>query len=230
MLGVVMFSINYGLLFWGERIVPSGYAALFAATVPFWVFLGEWLWLGTQKPTGRAFLAVGVGIVGVTLLVLPHGESANWTLPAIGQLVGAFCWALGTIWSRRLPMPQSRHASAGLQMFIGGVGLLAFSAAVGEISQAPAVLSRWNVRLTVDLAYLIACASIAAFFAYVWLIEHEPASRVATNTFVNPLIAVALGASIAGERFAAIQIAGAALILASVVLTHTVRRARSAAA
>jgi drug/metabolite transporter (DMT)-like permease len=81
-------------------------------------------------------------------------------------------------------------------------------------------MAQWNSRLTFDMVYLIAAASIAAFFAFVWLIDHEPASRVATHAYVNPLIAVALGAVIAGERLTAVQMGGAVLVLGGVIATR----------
>jgi drug/metabolite transporter (DMT)-like permease len=122
-------------------------------------------------------------------------------------------------------MPRSRHISAGLQMFWGGVFLLIFSAVAGELTSVPAAVSHWTLRLTLDMAYLIAAASIAAFLAYVWLIDHEPASRVSSYAYVNPLIAVILGAAVAGERLAPVQFAGAAVVLTGVAVTLRARRA-----
>jgi drug/metabolite transporter (DMT)-like permease len=152
-------------------------------------------------------------------------SGGDWTLGAAALLVGAFCWAGGTLWSRRLPMPGSRHVSAGLQMAFGGGFLCLLSAAVGDFGRLPAVAAVWTPRLTFDMVYLIAAASIAAFLAFVWLIGHEPASRVTSHAYVNPLIAVLLGAVVAGERLALVQVAGAALVLSGVVFTL---RARSA--
>jgi drug/metabolite transporter (DMT)-like permease len=104
-------------------------------------------------------------------------------------------------------------------MFLGGIVLLAVSTLVGEIKQLPEVLAQWNVRLSLDMAYLVVAASILAFLAFIWLIDHEPASRVSSYAYVNPLIAVALGAMVGGERLAPVQLAGAACILSGVVIT-----------
>jgi drug/metabolite transporter (DMT)-like permease len=218
-LGLIMFAINYACLFWAEQRVASGYAAIIASTTPVWVFAGEWLWLRTILPNRASMLGMALGVAGVVLLALPDAGQTGWTNSAFALLLGALCWAGGTLWSRKLPLPKSRHASAGLQMGAGGVFLLAFSAAMGEYGRLPAVMARWSPRLTFDMVYLIAAASIAAFLAFVWLIDHEPASRVTTHAYVNPLIAVTLGALVAGERLAATQMAGAVLVLSGVVAT-----------
>jgi drug/metabolite transporter (DMT)-like permease len=223
MLGLVMFSINYACLFWAEQTVASGYAAIIASTIPVWIFIGEWLILGTLKPNAMAIAGILLGISGVTVLVLPTGGS-RLTFAAVALLVGAICWSGGTIWSRRLPLPRSRHASAGLQMAFGGAFQLVFAWAMSEYGRLPDAMAHWNWRLTLDMVYLIAAASIAAFLAFVWLIDHEPASRVASHAYVNPLIAVILGALVAGERFAGIQFLGAALVLSGVVVTLSGRR------
>jgi drug/metabolite transporter (DMT)-like permease len=221
-LGLAMFAVNYACLFWAEQRVSSGYAAIISSTVPVWVFAGEWLWLRSIRPNGMALTGMGLGVSGVALLVLPE-SSGEWTPGAVALLTGALCWAGGTLWSRRLPMPKSRHVSAGLQMAFGGGFLCVLSAAVGDFSRLPAIAAVWTPRLTFDMVYLIAAASIAAFLAFVWLIEHEPASRVTSHAYVNPLIAVLLGAVVAGERLALVQIAGAALVLLGVVFTLRAR-------
>jgi len=226
-LGFIMFGVNYGLVFWAEQRVSSGYAAIVAATIPVWMFAGEWLWLRTLRPNGLAFLGMALGISGVALLVLPgvigSGASGTWTSGALAVLCGTWCWSGGTLLSRKLQAPRSRHRSAGLQMLFGGATLLLFSAATGEFGALRSAASHWSPRLTLDLGYLVFAASIAAFLAYIWLIDHEPASHVASYAYVNPLIAVTLGAVIAGERFAMVQGFGAALVLLGVAATLRAR-------
>ncbi len=227
LLGMVMFCINYACLFWAEQRVDSGYAAIISSTVPVWIFAGEWLWLRSIRPNKGALAGMFLGISGVGLLVLP-GSRGEWTLGALALLLGALCWAGGTLTSRRLPVPKSRHASAGLQMSFGGAFLLILAAASGEARRLPQILAVWNLRLSLDMLYLIFAASIATFLAYIWLIDHEPASRVSSHAYVNPLIAVVLGATIAGERLAPVQFAGAAFVIAGVIVTLWSRSAARA--
>jgi drug/metabolite transporter (DMT)-like permease len=223
MLGLVFFAVNYACVFWAEQRVASGYAAIVSSTLPVWVFAGEWLWLRAVRPTGAGLVGMALGMAGVILLVLPSVRDGSLTAGLV-LLFGAFCWSFGTLWSRRLTVPKSRYSNAGLQMFLGGVVLLAGSALVGEMKQLPDVLAHWNVRLSLDMAYLVVAASILAFLAFIWLIDHEPASRVSSYAYVNPLIAVALGAMVGGERLAPVQLAGAACVLSGVAVTLRSRR------
>jgi drug/metabolite transporter (DMT)-like permease len=224
-LGLVMFAVDYGCLFWGEKEVPSGLAAVIAATIPVWVFLAEWLVSGTQRPSAKALLGVALGIAGVVLLTLPSGlHSSSFTRSALVLLCGALFWAGGTVASRRLSLPRQLSMSAGLQMLWGGGFLFLVSVANGELGLLPGLYQSWNWHLALAMAYLILPASIIAFSAYVWLIARDPATRVASYAYVNPVVALLLGALLAHERPAALQYAGAALVLAGVVATLAGRR------
>jgi drug/metabolite transporter (DMT)-like permease len=223
MLGLVFFSVNYACVFWAEQRVASGYAAVVSSTQPVWIFAGEWLWLRAVRPTGAGLIGMALGMAGVVLLVLPSVGDGSLTA-GLAVLFGAFCWCFGTLWSRRLTVPKSRYTNAGLQMFLGGAVLLAASALADEMKHLPDVLAHWNLRLSLDMAYLVVAASILAFLAFIWLIDHEPASRVSSYAYVNPLIAVALGAMVGGERLAPVQLAGAACVLSGVVITLRSRR------
>ena len=144
-LGLVMFAGDYGCLFWGEKVVPSGLAAVIAATIPVWVLLGEWLFAGSQRPTKKALAGVVLGISGVILLMLPAGlHDSGFSVSALVLLLGAFCWAGGTVASRHLDLPRQLSMSAGLQMTWGGGFLLLLSAATGELRSLPGLAHRWD--------------------------------------------------------------------------------------
>ena len=221
-LGLIFFAIDYSCVFWAEQRVASGFAAIVSATIPVWVFAGEWLWLKSIKPAPSSFAGLLFGITGVVLLVLPStgpgGRAGEFVL-----FIGALAWTLGTLLSRKLTVPKSRFLSAGLQMFIGGALLFLMALAAGEFDRLPEVARVWTWRLSLDMAYLVVAASILAFLAYTWLISREPASRVSSYAYVNPLIAVTLGAVVAGERLAVEQFVGGALVLVGVVFTLRAR-------
>jgi drug/metabolite transporter (DMT)-like permease len=224
-LGLVMFTANYGCLFWGEKVVPSGVAAVIAATIPVWVMLTEWLVARAQRPTPKAMVGIALGIAGVVLLTLPAGlRSTGFGLSALVLLLGTFFWAGGTIASRHLDLPKQLSMSAGLQMTWGGGFLFLLSAATGELGKLPTLLRQWNWQLTFAMAYLILFASIIAFTAYVWLIARDPATRVASYAYVNPVVALLLGSLLAQERPTPVQYGGAALVLAGVASTIAARR------
>jgi drug/metabolite transporter (DMT)-like permease len=224
-LGLVMFAGDYGCLFWGEKVVPSGLAAVIAATIPVWVLLGEWLFGASQRPTPKALLGLVLGISGVILLMLPAGlNDSGFSTSALVLLLGALFWAGGTVASRHLDLPRQLSMSAGLQMTWGGGFLLLLSAATGELRALPGLAHRWDWHVAFAMAYLIVFASIVAFTAYVWLIARDPTTRVASYAYVNPLVALLLGWLIVQERPTPLQYAGAALVVAGVASTIAGKR------
>jgi drug/metabolite transporter (DMT)-like permease len=223
-LGLMMFAADYGCLFWAEKEVPSGLAAVIAATIPVWVMVAEWI-VSRSQPTLKALAGVALGIAGVILLMLPTGfHYTRFSLSALVLLVGTFFWAGGTVTSRHLDLPRQLSMSSGLQMCWGGLFLLLLSAVTGELGALPALSHQWNWQIAFAMAYLILFASIIAFTAYVWLIARDPTTRVASYAYVNPLIALLLGSLLAHERPTPVQYAGAALVVAGVASTIAGKR------
>jgi len=225
-LGLVLFAGDYGCLFWAEKEVPSGLAAVIAATIPVWVLVAEWLTAGLKRPTAKSLAGIVLGIVGVVLLMLPAGlHRGGFSTSALVLLLGCLFWAGGTVASRHLSLPRQLSMSAGLQMTWGGGFLLLLSAGTGELAALPALSRCWTWQIAFAMAYLILFASIIAFSAYVWLIAREPTTRVASYAYVNPLIALLLGSLLAHERPTPVQYAGAALVVAGVASTIAGKRA-----
>ena len=213
-LGLLMFVIDYGLLFWAEKYVPSGIAAVLSATVPLMTITFEMLVFRMQPFRWSLIGAVILGFCGVGVLLLPDPHQHLPLVPCIAILLGTAGWCLGTVLSKRLQLPKSRAVTSGAAMTIGGAVLLALSAAFGEMHPWPHV----SRSAALALAYLITCGSLLAFTAYVWLLGRMPASKVSSYAYVNPVIAVALGYVVAGEPITAHSLAGAALVLVSVFL------------
>jgi drug/metabolite transporter (DMT)-like permease len=225
MLGFVMFAADYGCLFWAEKRIPSGLAAVIAATIPVWILLADWWFGGSGRPTAKALAGIVLGIAGVILLVAPSGlADVTFGTSAVVLLIGCFFWAGGTIAARKVRLPSHLSMSSGLQMAWGGAYLALLSAATGEWVQFPRLWHQLNLQLMLAMAYLVIFASIIAFTAYVWLIAREPTTRVASYAYVNPLIALLLGALLAQERPTPIQYAGAALVVAGVAFTVAGKR------
>ncbi|HTZ89337.1 MAG TPA: EamA family transporter [Alloacidobacterium sp.] len=226
-LGFIMFMLMYAALFWGEIRVPSGIAAVISAMIPVWIFMGELALLRTQKATALSVIGVVLGFVGVVVLAwqapISHsGSGARASTLAVLVLIGGtLCWSGGTLLSRRLTLPRPQTLNAGLQMAIGGVLLFLLSALTGEMRRLPPLEVLLRPMLILSMAYLVFCASILAFTAYVWLIAHEPMTRVASYAYVNPVIALFAGAVLAGERLSAFQMIGVLLVLAGVFATLT---------
>jgi drug/metabolite transporter (DMT)-like permease len=224
-LGLVMFAGDYGCLFWAEKEVPSGLAAVIAATIPVWVLLAELFVSRTQRPNSKVLAGIVLGITGVILLTIPAGlHNSRFSISALVLLLGCFFWAGGTVASRRLDLPRQISMSAGLQMLWGGAFLFLLAALTGETRRLPALAHQWSWHLAFAMAYLILFASIIAFSAYVWLIARDPATRVASYAYVNPVIALLLGLWLAHERASPVQYFGAALVLAGVAATIAGKR------
>jgi len=224
-LGALMFLLDYACLFWAEQRIPSGVSAVILAAIPVCITLLEIIFLRTQRLTVRLSLGLLVGIVGVAVLMDPSsslGEAPLDRRGAIALLVACCGWSIGTIVSRRLVLPESKPMSAGAQMLSGGVQLLILAAVSGEFADFRVQdVSRiaWF-----SLIYLIIAGSIVGYTAYVWLLHYESPTKVGTYAYVNPVVAVIIGAGLGGEIIGRRTMLGTALILVSVVAITTMRR------
>ncbi len=224
-LGALMFLLDYACLFWAEQRIPSGVSAVILAAIPVCITLLEIIFLRTQRLTVRLSLGLLVGIVGVAVLMDPSsslGEAPLDRRGAIALLVACCGWSIGTIVSRRLVLPESKPMSAGAQMLSGGVQLLILAAVSGEFADFRVQdVSRiaWF-----SLIYLIIAGSVVGYTAYVWLLHYESPTKVGTYAYVNPVVAVIIGAGLGGEIIGRRTMLGTALILVRVVAITTMRR------
>ena len=231
LLGIVIFVFDYGLLFWAEQRVPSGIAAVMLATIPAFMALSEIIFLRTQRLTARLGLALLIGLGGVAVLVsrsLNLGGAPIDRVGAAALIFASISWSIASAMTRKLPLPQSKVMSSGAQMLAGGVFLTLAASAFGEFRNFhPSAVSRgaWF-----SLLYLIVAGSIIGFTAYVWLIHHESPTKVGTYAYVNPVVAVLVGYFFGGEALGPRTIAGAALVLVSVVVITTTPKESKAAA
>jgi drug/metabolite transporter (DMT)-like permease len=221
-LAILIFVIDYGLVFWSEQRVPSGIAAVMMATIPAFMALSEIIFLRTQRLTPRLALALLIGMAGVAVLMsrsLNLGGAAIDTVGAVALIIASMSWSVGSILTRKLPLPPSKVMSSGAQMLAGGVFLAITAAALGEFRNFhPSTVSRgaW-----LALLYLIVAGSIIGFTAYIWLIHHESPTKVGTYAYVNPVVAVLVGYFLGGEALGLRTILGTLLVLVSVVVITT---------
>jgi drug/metabolite transporter (DMT)-like permease len=210
----LLFGGGYVLVGWAEQSVPSGPAALLNATTPAWVVLFEWLAGRRARPSLRFVIALALGVAGVGVLVGVRGDDATAMplLEAFALIVASVAWGAGTL-RARMHANGDPVRDAGVQMLTGGLLLLPFSILFGE---APRVAQGFTSESLVALGYLVVVGSLMGYSAYVYLLHHVPASKVASHSYVNPLIAVIIGAALAGEQLTYPMIAAAALILVSV--------------
>lgn len=228
-LAVLIFVFDYGLLFWAERRVPSGIAAVMMATIPVFMALSEIFIMKTQRLTGRLGTALLVGVAGVTVLVshsVTLGDTPIDTLGACALIAASVSWSVASALTRKLPLPREKAMSSGAQMLAGGVLLTLTAAMLGEFRgfHAQAV----SLKAWLALAYLIVAGSIIGFTAYVWLIHHESPTKVGTYAYVNPVVAVIVGYIFGGEALGLRTVVGTLLVLVSVVVITTAKKVREA--
>lgn len=222
-LGALMFLMDYACLFWAEQRVPSGISAVILAAIPVCITLLEML-LGTQKLTVRLALGLAVGIAGVGVLVNPFSSLGEAPLDhggVIALIVACWGWSLGTIVTRRVTLPKSKAMGSAMQMLCGGIQLLILAAIAGEFTRFhPRTISpaAWF-----SLFYLITAGSIVAFTAYVWLLHYESPTKVGTYAYVNPIVAVILGALLGGESVGRRTVVAGFLILIGVAAITTMK-------
>ena len=222
LLAILIFVLDYGLLFWAEQRLPSGIAAVMMATIPVFMTLSEILFLGTQRLTARLAFALLVGIGGVAVLVshsLNLGEVPIDTAGATALLIAAVSWSAGSALTRKLPLPASKAMSSAAQMLCGGVLLTVLAGALGEFHGLN--LRAVSREAWIALAYLVIAGSIIAFTAYIWLIHHESPTKVGTYAYVNPVVAVAVGYFFGGEAVGQRTLLGTLLVLVSVIVITT---------
>lgn len=223
-LAFLMFVLDYGLLFRAEQFVPSGLSAVMLATIPAFTAIFEIFLLRTQQLTIRLALALVVGIVGVAVLVsraLNLGGTPVAPSGAIALTIAAISWSLGTVLTRKLDLPSSRPLNSGSQMLLGGVLLLAVSAAMGELPRFHA--ASVSLKAWLALLYLVVAGSILAFTVWYWLMHHESPTKVGTYAYVNPVVAVIIGYFLGNEEFGLRTVIGTLFVMISVVVITTVR-------
>jgi drug/metabolite transporter (DMT)-like permease len=198
-----------------ELLIPSGVAAVLVATMPIWLALFDSI-LSRRRPSGLVIGGLLAGIVGVAILIAPEEGVDGLDPLGIGLVVMAtISWAAGSLYARRAPLPRSALLGTGLEMLAGGVVLMAAGSLIGEIGRTN--VAEFSTDSLLALAYLIVFGSIIAFTAYTWLLANVPVSTVGTYAYVNPIVAVALGAVLRSEPITPPRLIATGIILAAVV-------------
>lgn len=221
--GTMLLAAGNGMVNWASQRVPSGLSALIVSSVPIWIVTVDWLRPHGTRPTGRTVAGLIVGSLGIAGLVWSAGGIGGRTsaasavmLACCGLLLGSLSWASGSVLSRQLPRHPHGQLATSMDMIAAGVVLIPISWLTGDIARFhPSAVSATG---WLSLAYLITSGSLIGFSAYNWLLRVSTPSKVATYAYVNPIVAVALGWALAGERLTPATFGAAALILAAVAL------------
>jgi drug/metabolite transporter (DMT)-like permease len=203
---------NGGVVIAEQHGLPSGLTALLVAGIPLYVALFRAL--SRDRPPARTVTGVLVGFVGLGVLLLPGTRPSGVSFGAAAiVLLGSFCWSFGTVLSTRIPLPKDPLVATLGEMAGGAVGFLIVGFGRGE--HLPTHPSNTSLA---GLAYLVVFGSIVAFTAYGWLLGTAPVSLVATYAYVNPVVAVILGALFRGEDLTLTSVIGGLVTVVAVVL------------
>lgn len=225
--GLLMVTIGNLSVVWAEQWVPSGMAALFVATAPFWAAILEWFHPGGDRIDLRRALGMLAGFVGVGLLVTPGGAGRPFDLHLIIGLIavqfGSIAWQYGTSRGKYKLAHVPPLMSSAVQMLTGGIAVTAIGMAIGE-----------GRRITITgtglaaLAYLTLFGSVLAYTSYVYALKHMRVTSMSVYAYINPLIAVLVGWMFLHEQLTSLSIVAILIILGGVAVVQTRSRERTA--
>jgi len=224
--GISLLVGGNGLVVWSEQWIHSGIAALMVASVPLFMSTLDAVIPGGHRLSGSGWFGILLGFAGVAFLVWPAFSEVSGDLRPegiVGLLLASFFWSAGSVYSKRKSVGGDVLMNTAMQMLAGGVVLLLIAVVTGEPGR---------VSVTQDgvlaLLYLIVAGSIIGFTSYVYLLHHVPPAKASTYAYVNPVVAILLGAFVLSEPLTARTLIAAAVILGGVAIVQ-IARARTSA-
>jgi drug/metabolite transporter (DMT)-like permease len=220
-IGILMLGIGNMGLVWCEQYLPSGLAALLIAVIPIYVAVIEVLLPGGEGLRTKGWIGIAIGFGGLIVLLSPglrdglHGAGGQLIGSAVA-ILSAFAWTCGSVLSRRAKLAASAFVAAAWEMLFAGI----FNFCLLLVAQGPHGLTRthWTAQAFWSIAWLVTFGSLVGYTAYIYLLDNVPVAKVSTYAYVNPIVAVVLGAIFLGERLVGIEYAGMAAILVAVYL------------
>lgn len=222
--GALLLGGGMGMVAWGEQTIPSGIAALLIALMPVWVAVLGRLFLGERLPR-IAGIGIVVGFVGVAVLAGPTALGASDALDAAGLaaiIVSPIAWSIGSLYAtHRAVLPRHPLMATGSQMVAGSAVLAVMSVVTGEPGRFDATAV--STESVAAFLYLTVIGSLLAFTTFGWMLRVAPLPLVATYAYVNPIVAVILGALVLGEPIGPRTLVAGAIIVGAVALIVTAR-------
>lgn len=218
--GFLMVALGNLAVVWAEQWVPSGMAALFVATAPFWAAFMERMRRDGDRIDARRAFGILTGFAGVALLVTPGGAGRafdlHFVLGALAIQGGCVAWQYGTLRGKYNLGQVTPLMSSALQMLTGGILVSAIGLAIGESRRLV-----FTVTGVAALAYLTLFGSVLAYTSYVYALKHMRMTNMSVYAYINPLIAVIVGWVVLDEQLTPVSIAGMGIILGGVALVQT---------
>ncbi len=220
-IGVLVLGIGNQGVVWAEQYLPSGLAALLVAVIPLYVAVIEVVLPGGEGLRARGWMGVCIGFAGLAALLAPglregfHGTGRQ-LLASVVTLLAAFAWTCGSILSRRAKLATTAFVAAGWEMIFAGIfnlGLMFWLESPQSLAQA-----RFSAQAFWSVAWLVVFGSLVGYSAYIYLLDNLPVAKVSTYAYINPIVAVILGAVFLRERLVPVEYVGMAAILMAVYL------------
>jgi drug/metabolite transporter (DMT)-like permease len=224
-IGAALLLGGNGGVILAEQYVPTGIVALLVGTAPLWMAVIDRLVFGRRLPP-LVIVGLIIGFGGVAFLVGSPGPGRVNLFGAALALAAPICWASGSVFTRHVKLPIRPLVAAAMEMLWAGVLFGILSVATGELGRVH--LQSISMTSVLALLYLIVFGSLVGFSAYVWLLRAAPLSLVSTYAYVNPVVAVILGAIFVGEAISLRLVIAGGIIITAVALI-VVARNRGAA-
>ncbi|HJP93286.1 MAG TPA: EamA family transporter [Pyrinomonadaceae bacterium] len=227
-LAVLFFLIGHGTLHWAQQTLPSGMAAILVATEPIFVAIIVMV-TGRTRITLSLLLGVLLGLAGVALIFGAEVRTGRAEmLNSLVVLIGAASWSIGMVYSRSAALHPDSRMAAGMSLLAGAVLLFLGGTITGEIARLH--FTAISMKSLLALLYLAIAGSLVAYSAYFWLLNRFSPTLISTHTYVNPLVALALGWVVAGEVLAPRVVFGGLVIIAAIAWMSRVTSGETQAA
>jgi drug/metabolite transporter (DMT)-like permease len=210
---------GYAFVYWSSTRLPSCIVAILVSTSFLWIYFGECFVLRSERVRPGVFVPVLIGHAGIPFLSgtgIHEGRFISLAA-AVGVLASGFAWPAGALAHKRRQLPECHFQTAGLQLGFAGILLAAISCELGEWHRLAAANLASEAMPMLGMAYLVLGGSVPGFGAFLWLMQRESPSLVATFAYVNPIVAMMVGIGFAHEHCSLKQLIVAAAIIASVV-------------
>jgi drug/metabolite transporter (DMT)-like permease len=226
-LSFLNFVLSNALSTWGVKYISSGLGAIIGACVPLWIVIISFF--QGERLSKFSILGLIISFSGVCVIFYDH--LADFLIPdfkfgIIISIISTLTWAFGTLYTKQKAASFNPYFSLGIQMFLSSILVFAYTGATGisvPLHEIPAI-SWWSI------AYLVIFGSVLTFIAFIYALQHLPASISSVYSYINPIIAVLLGAVIFGETLnAAIAIGGSVTLFGLYLVNYSLRKARAKA-
>lgn len=197
-LSLLNFLLSNGLSTWGVKYISSGLGSIISAIFPLWLVII--LFFEGKRIPARAIIGMLLGFTGVCIIFYEHLDDffkADFRLGIMISITASITWAFGTLYTQKHAINFNPYVSLGFQMFISGLVLLITAYSTGNVIPLKDIpILAWGA-----IAYLVIFSSLITYVAYIYTLQHLPATLASIYAYINPIIALLLGALLVNEPF-----------------------------